>query len=37
MFCAHGGLSPDIKAIDEIDKMNRFQDIPENGGITDLV
>ncbi|OMJ65874.1 hypothetical protein SteCoe_37490 [Stentor coeruleus] len=37
MFCAHGGLSPDVTKIDEIDNLNRFQDIPITGCMTDLV
>lgn len=37
MFCAHGGLSPKITKIDEIRALNRFQDIPIEGSITDLV
>ena len=37
MFCAHGGLSPEISKVDEIQALNRFQDIPAQGAITDLV
>ena len=37
MFCAHGGLSPALQTIDEINTLDRLQDIPTTGGITDLV
>lgn len=28
IFCIHGGLSPLIQKIEEIEKINRFGDIP---------
>lgn len=37
MFCAHGGLSPSITNIDQIAKINRFQEVPVEGPITDLL
>ena len=36
-FCVHGGLSPGLKKIEEINYLNRKKEIPENGIITDLI
>ena len=36
-FCIHGGLSPDLKKLEEINKLERKKEIPENGIITDLI
>ena len=37
VFCMHGGLSPEIKDIDEILKVNRLQEVPDTGIICDLL
>lgn len=37
LFCPHGGLSPSIKKIDEIRGLDRVQDIPHEGPMSDLV
>ena len=36
-FCIHGGLSPDLKNLEEINNLERKKEIPENGIITDLI
>lgn len=36
IYCVHGGLSPDIKLIDQLALIERRQDIPQNGPISDL-
>ena len=33
----HGGISPELKSIDEINKVNRFQEIPLDGVFCDLM
>lgn len=37
VFCVHGGLSPDVKALDQIRLINRVQEIPHEGAFGDLV
>lgn len=35
-FCVHGGLSPDIKSVEELMLIDRFKDIPDEGPFSDL-
>jgi len=37
ILCVHGGLSPDVKTIDQIGLINRNQEIPHEGDFCDLV
>jgi len=37
IFCVHGGLSPDVKLLDQIRLINRVQEIPHDGPFGDLV
>lgn len=37
ILCVHGGLSPDIKSIADIEKIDRFREIPHEGPMCDLV
>lgn len=36
-FCVHGGLSPDITTLDEIRQIDRFQEVPREGPMCDLL
>ena len=36
-FCIHGGISPELKKLEEINFLERKKEIPKNGIITDLI
>ena len=36
-MCVHGGLSPDVRTIDQIRAIDRNQEIPNEGAFNDLV
>ena len=37
IFCCHGGLSPDLKSIEDINSIERPTKIPEQGLLCDLL
>jgi len=37
IFCVHGGISPHLKTIDDIHRLNRFGKIPDSGLLCDLL
>ena len=37
VFCPHGGLSPSIDSLDDVAKIDRFQEVPHEGPVCDLV
>lgn len=37
ILCIHGGLSPDIKTLDQIRTIVRPQEVPSSGGFCDLL
>lgn len=37
VLCLHGGLSPSIQKVNEIDALDRFQDCPQEGSMCDLI
>ncbi|CCC72168.1 hypothetical protein NCAS_0J01890 [Naumovozyma castellii] len=36
-FCVHGGISPTLKTVDDINKLERFREIPSGGLMCDLL
>lgn len=37
VLCVHGGLSPDLKTLDQIRCIHRDREIPHKGAFCDLV
>jgi serine/threonine-protein phosphatase 4 catalytic subunit len=37
IFCVHGGLSPSISSLDQLKSLERRQEIPHTGAISDLL
>eukprot|EP01004_Peranema_trichophorum_P006013 NODE_4854_length_1104_cov_15.896024_g4309_i0.p1 GENE.NODE_4854_length_1104_cov_15.896024_g4309_i0~~NODE_4854_length_1104_cov_15.896024_g4309_i0.p1 ORF type:complete len:307 (-),score=68.80 NODE_4854_length_1104_cov_15.896024_g4309_i0:97-1017(-) len=37
VFCVHGGLSPDVRSINQINSIQRKQEIPNDGAYCDLM
>lgn len=37
MFCPHGGLSPFLSTLDDVCQLDRFQEMPHEGPICDLL
>ena len=36
-ICLHGGLSPDIKTVEDLQKLNRFIEPPTEGAYCDIL
>ena len=36
-ICVHGGISPDLISLNDLNKVNRFTETPRNGLLCDLL
>ncbi|AGO12466.1 AaceriAER118Cp [[Ashbya] aceris (nom. inval.)] len=36
-FCVHGGISPELKTVEDVNRINRFREIPSRGLMCDLL
>ena len=36
-FAVHGGISPELQKTEQVDKLNRFQEVPLEGLFCDIV
>ncbi|CCE61729.1 hypothetical protein TPHA_0B00570 [Tetrapisispora phaffii CBS 4417] len=36
-FCVHGGISPELRSVQDVHKINRFREIPSRGLMCDLL
>lgn len=36
-LCMHGGISPSIQKISQVNQINRFMEVPQIGGLCDLL
>ena len=37
ILCLHAGISPNIRSLKDIEKIDRFREIPEKGALCDIV
>lgn len=37
LFCVHGGISPELKSLSDLEKINRFRETPNSGLMCDLL
>ena len=37
IFCVHGGLSPNLENISDLNKINRIQEVPHDGVMSDIL
>lgn len=36
-FCVHGGISPELQTVEDVNRINRFREIPSRGLMCDLL